>query len=113
MLLLYLSVMGTFYFHDKNVLTACAYETITTGMIMERESEQEEELMIQLFQDRMKGKCIVFVHPRVNIVKNKAGAKIEVKEKKKKMIIDICLSGCKREPEEYLRKIHKYKNRSM
>ena len=110
MLILYLSVIGAFYFYDKNVLTACAYEAVTTALLKEREEEPLEDMIEEIFRERIRGKCLLFVNPNVKVSKDEVTARIGVSVKKKKMKIDIKVLGYRIEPEKQIRKFKGYRS---
>ena len=110
MLILYLSAMGAFYFYDKNVLTACAYEAVTTALVKEREEEPLEAMIQEIFQERIRGKCLLFTHPNVEVSKDEVTAQIGVTVKKKKMKLDIEVMGYRIEPEKKIRKFKGYRS---
>lgn len=110
MLILYLSAMGAFYFYDKNVLTACAYEAVTTALVKEREEEPLEAMIKEIFQERIRGKCLLFTHPNVEVSKDEVTAQIGVTVKKKKMKLDIEVMGYRIEPEKQIRKFKGYRS---
>ena len=110
MLILYLSAMGAFYFYDKNVLTACAYEAVTTALVKEREEEPLEAMIQEIFQERIRGKCLLFTHPNVEVSKDEVTAQIGVTVKKKKMKLDIEVMGYRIEPEKQIRKFKGYRS---
>lgn len=60
-LVFFLSVLGIFYYHDKDVLTACAYETAVVGSVKMRENGGVSgDTICALFRERAYGKCILF-----------------------------------------------------
>ena len=65
-----LTVTAIFYFHDKSVLYATAYETALAGAQAEREGEGSDEELSAFFQKRIKDNqpaylcyCVHFEHP--------------------------------------------------
>lgn len=58
--LLMSSIFGVFYFHDKNIIAGAVYETVAVGGTKAREKEKADAGELeQLFQERIKGKCIL------------------------------------------------------
>lgn len=57
-------VAGTlllFYFHDKIIISSCAYETAVVGSTKAREKEgADPDELSQAFHERIRGKCIFF-----------------------------------------------------
>ena len=109
-LILYLAVMGAFYFYDKNVLTACAYEAVTTALIKEREEEPVEAMIEEIFRERIQGKCLIFTRPKVEVEKDEVTAQMGLTVKKKKMKINIKVLGYRIEPEKQIRKYKGYRS---
>lgn len=57
----FLSVMGIFYYHDKQVIAACAYEAAVTGSTKAREKNGVTAGTVgAVFEERVHGKCILF-----------------------------------------------------
>lgn len=54
-------IMATFYFHDKNILSGAAYETVVIGSTKIRETPPitGEQLEV-FFRERVGNKCILF-----------------------------------------------------
>ena len=60
-LILVSSLLLLFYFHDKNIISSCAYETAVIGSTKAREREgADAALLQQAFRERIRGKCIFF-----------------------------------------------------
>ena len=54
-------IMATFYFHDKNILSGAAYETVVVGSTKVRETPPiTGEQLEALFRERVGNKCILF-----------------------------------------------------
>ncbi len=57
----FLSVMGIFYYHDKQVIAACAYDAAVTGSTKAREKNGVTAGTVgAVFEERVHGKCILF-----------------------------------------------------
>lgn len=66
--LLMSSIFGVFYFHDKNIIAGAVYETVVVGGTKAREKEGADAGELeQLFQERIKGKCILFDEASVSV----------------------------------------------
>lgn len=65
LLLIMSSVLGMFYFHDKNILAGAAYEAVVVGAAKAREEKgiAAGELE-EIFHERAGGKCILFAGAR-------------------------------------------------
>lgn len=110
LMILYLSAIGAFYFYDKNIMTACAYEAVTTALVKEREEEPVETIVEEIFNERIRGKCLLFTHPKVEVSKDEVTACIGVTVKKKKMKLNIKVLGYRIEPEKQIRKFKGYRS---
>lgn len=63
-----LIITGTFYFHDKCVLYATAYETAVVGAQKKRQENTFSESVLQeYFEDRIEGKLIFFPDAAVSL----------------------------------------------
>lgn len=61
LLVFFLSVMGIFYYHDKEIIASCAYEAAVVGSAKAREkSGATAETVEAVFEERALGKCILF-----------------------------------------------------
>lgn len=68
LLLIMSSILGVFYFHDKNIISGAAYETAVAGGTKAREKEGVSPAELEeLFQDRVAGKCIFFPGAEVSV----------------------------------------------
>ena len=60
-MILAVSILALFYFHDKNIISSCAYETAVVGSTKAREKDGvSPDILIRAFQERIHGKCILF-----------------------------------------------------
>lgn len=72
--------MATFYYHDKNIISGAAYETVVVGSTKIRETPPVTgEQLEGFFRERVGNKCILF--PGIH-----ASVLIDSKE--------ICLAAC-------------------
>ena len=77
MLLIVSSVLGIFYFHDKNIIAGAVYETAAAGGIKGREPGGVNEGELEaLFHDRIEGKLIFFAGAEVSV--SVGGKEIEI-----------------------------------
>lgn len=82
---MFLMIMtGAFYFHDKVVLYAAAYETAVTGAELEHREEMEEGMLAEHFQDRIKGKMIFFSGASAEVEKSLENVTVRVSAQKGK-----------------------------
>lgn len=102
------SVWGVFYYHDKNILSACAYETAVVGSTWVRQkgevtvSELEAE-----FQERIKGKCILFENVQANVQIGEEQIIIQAYAQRREMEVKVSHTAAVTEPEAYIRKMKK------
>ena len=67
LMIFFLSIMGIFYYHDKALTAAAAHETATIAGTKVREKDEVTETVVStIFEERIRGKCIVFGNPSVN-----------------------------------------------
>lgn len=72
LMIFFLSIMGIFYYHDKALTAAAAHETATIAGTKVREKDEVTETVVStIFEERIRGKCIVFGNPSVNAKVNK------------------------------------------
>lgn len=108
---LFLLVFGVslnllFYHHDKNVIGAVAYETVSIGS---GRSEQNEDILEGYFQKRVERRTFLF--PKVTGEVEMTDDKVKIVCETKKGIMKIHLSRemCLTDPEDYIRSIRKIK----
>lgn len=94
-----LTVSALFYYHDKNVVSAIAHETLVMGCSKEEISEEELEIY---FRTRLGQKLLLFQGVQI-------AAKIEQEEitmvctaKKKGMSLYVDMTMEKTDPEKYI-----------
>lgn len=105
-----LSVIGIFYFHDKNVISGCAYETAVIGSIKSREKEEITEGMLEtVFKERIGGKCILFPGAQAKISISSQQILVEAAASKGRMKISVMQTAKVTEPENYIRNIRRIK----
>lgn len=88
-----------FYFHDKNLLSAIAHETLAMGCGKEEISENELE---EYFLSRIKGKLILFPAPTVNVAMEKEKMVIDCLARKEKMKIHVEMEMNDTNPETHI-----------
>ena len=67
-MILAVSILALFYFHDKNIISSCAYETAVVGSTKAREKDGvSPDILIRAFQERIHGKCILFPDAAVEV----------------------------------------------
>lgn len=95
-----------FYYHDKNIISGAAYETVVVGT--ERTAHEEQELE-QYFQSRIRGKLILFSGVKGEVQIEKKCVAIHCIAQKKRMQIVVDQSARRTEPESVIRNIRKVK----
>ena len=77
LLLIMSSILGVFYYHDKNIIAGAAYETAVVGSTKAREGTGvEREELEALFYERTGNKCILF--DRIQVSVSVSNEKIEI-----------------------------------
>ncbi len=103
-------IFVSFYFHDRNIISGAAYETVVVGStkIRERDGVTPGELQ-NLYQERIKGKCIFFPGSSADIVVEKEEIAIYVTAKKGRLSTSVEKKAAVTEPEKEIRKIRRMK----
>ena len=110
-LVFFLSVTGIFYFHDKNIISGCAYETAVVGSVKAREKDGvEESILNALFQERVRGKCILFAGAGAQIAITDNEIIVTATAKRGRVAVSVSQSAKITEPEKYIRDIRRIKN---
>ncbi|MDD3360949.1 MAG: pilus assembly protein [Hespellia sp.] len=110
-LLVFLAIIYvTFYFHDKNVLGAVAYETAVIGAQQERlpKGMQEGELS-GFFQEHITGKLILLSNPTASVSKNSDYIIVQATASRRNMKLHMEMKTWIMEPEKMIRMIRKVK----
>lgn len=92
-----------FYYHDKNIITGAAYETVVRGS-SEEETDSELEAY---YQSRVKGKLLLFTYTTGEIEQEEDIVRITCTAIRKKMSLCIERATAKTNPEGYIRNIRK------
>ena len=104
------SVWGSFYFYDKNILSACAYETAVVGSTKARmEEELTEEELRQIFEERIDGKCILFSDVVCRVQVSEEMMIVQATARRRNMQTSVIHTSPVTEPEVYIRKTRRYK----
>ena len=99
-------VWGGFYFHDKNIISSCVYETAVVGSVKAREKEGvSEEVLVNAFQERIRGKCILFAEVVATVQVSEEQITVSASAKKRDMGISVIHIAPVTDPEGYIRKI--------
>lgn len=105
LLIFFLSVMGIFYYHDKDVIASCAYEAAVVGSTKAREKNGVSSEQIQaVFEERVRGKCILFEDIRGNVRISEDKIVVNVTAARGKMRLNIMETAAVTEPEDKIRR---------
>lgn len=107
-LLLISSVLALFYFHDKNIISSCAYETAVIGSTKAREDEGvSSDILIQAFKERVRGKCILFPDADAEVNVGEAHVAVRAYSQRKGIKVSVSHTVSITEPERYIRDLQK------
>ena len=101
-------ILAIFYYHDKALTAAAAHETATIAGTKVREKDEVTETVVStIFEERIRGKCIVFGNPSVNAKVNKDQITITAGATKGRMKLSVAESSSITKPEEKIRSYRK------
>lgn len=104
LLLIMSSILATFYFHDKNILSGAAYETAVVGSTKMREREQISQGELEgLFRERVGRKCILFAGSSVKVQVGKQEICVEATAHKGRFGISVIKKAAVTQPENDIR----------
>lgn len=103
-------ILAVFYYHDKNILSGAAYETAVTGSTKARAKDgvREGELE-QLFQERIKGKCILFPGAQAAVSVGEDEIEVTAAASRRGMKVSVSKRAAVTEPEKYIRNMRRLK----
>lgn len=97
-------ILAVFYYHDKNIISGAAYETVVVGSTKAREKNGVKNGEVQaLFRERVSGKCILFPEPSSKVDITEDEVTITVNSGKGRMKLAIVKRARITEPEKYIR----------
>lgn len=103
-------VLALFYFHDKNILASCAYETAVVGSTKAREKDGvTPEVLNQAFQERIKGKCILFSGAAATVEVGEDMITVSARAAKSRLKASVEQTAAVTEPETYIRDMRRLK----
>lgn len=106
----FFSIMGIFYYHDKNIIAGCAYETAVIGSTKAREKEGvTEQLLKTVFEERSRGKCILFSGIQTDITIGDKEIIMKATARRKGMGVSVIQRASITEPETYIRDLKRIK----
>lgn len=101
----FLSVMGIFYYHDKQVIAACAYEAAVIGSTKAREKNGVTAGTVgAVFDERVHGKCILFGEVCGNAQVGDEQIVVKASAAKGKLRVSVIETASVTEPEAKIRK---------
>lgn len=111
LLVFFLSVMGIFYYHDKAVIAACAYEAAVVGSTKARERDGvTEALVTAVFEERIHGKCILVGEVYADAQVGKESIVVWASAARGRMSLSVTGTASVTEPEEKIRKYRRLKS---
>lgn len=106
----FLSVIGIFYYHDKEILTACAYESAAAASVKEREDGGVlPDTVCTMFRERIRGKCILFSDAEISVEIEEGSMIVNAEALKGKMRITVRVSASLTDPEQTIRQYRRIK----
>lgn len=107
-ILLAISILALFYFHDKNIVSSCAYETAVIGSTKAREKEAvKPDMLVQAFKERICGKCILFPDVDVEVQVGKNQIEVVAYSQRNGMRLSVKHTIKVTDPEKYIRDLRK------
>lgn len=101
----FMSVLGIFYYHDKEVIASCAYEAAVVGSTKAREKDGvTEETVEAIFDERVQGKCILFGKVQASVEVSGERIAVSAFASKRRMQVSITETASITGPEEKIRK---------
>lgn len=109
-LVFFISIIGIFYYHDKNIIHACAYETAVSGSVKAREKEGVQPSLLEgLFRERVRGKCIFFQAVRVEVSVTEDEIQVRASASKGRLSVLAEKTAAITKPELFIRKVERIK----
>lgn len=104
LLLIMTSILSVFYFHDKNVLAAAAYETAVAGSVKVREPGGVDAGELHaLYAERVRGKCILFSASEAQIEVGEEQIEVYAQAARGRFELSVLKKASVTEPEKYIR----------
>lgn len=99
-----LVVHTVFYYHDKNILIGAAGETVVLGAQIERKPDESGQIdLTGFYQERIRGKLILFSGAQADISVTEKSVEINVSAVRGRMRIQIAQSAAVVMPEKKIR----------
>lgn len=110
LLLIMSSILGVFYFHDKNIIAGAAYETAVAGSTKAREKGGADKGELErLFEERVGGKCILFPGVSGSVTLSKEEIEVTGTARKGKMSVSVLKRMPVTDPEQKIRDVRRLK----
>lgn len=110
LMLIMSTILATFYFHDKNILAGAAYETAVVGSTKAREKNGVTEAELErLFQERARGKCILFSRVSAAVSVGEKEILVDVSAKKGRFALSVVKKASVTTPETHIRNVRRLK----
>lgn len=107
-MILAVSILALFYFHDKNIISSCAYETAVVGSTKAREKDGvSPDILIRAFQERIHGKCILFPDAAVEVQVKENLILVHAYSRRKGMTVSAEHRMKVTDPEKYIRDLRR------
>ena len=107
-MILAVSILVLFYFHDKNIISSCAYETAVVGSTKAREKDGvSPDTLIRAFQERIHGKCILFPDAAVEVQVEEKQILVHAYSRRKGITVSAEHRMKVTDPEKYIRDLRR------
>ena len=104
------SILATFYFHDKDIISGAAYEVcvIESNRLREKDHITGEEVQA-LFRERINNKCIFFSDVNAKASIGKEEVQMNVVAAKGKFKLSVEKKAAVTNPENHIRNVNRLK----
>lgn len=104
-------ILVFFYYHDKNILAGAAYETAVAGSTKAREENGTDASELEaMFQERIRGKCILFSGGRASVKITEDAVTVQVRAEQRGMKINLACKAAVTVPERKIRAENRLRN---
>ncbi len=110
LMLIMVSMLAAFYYHDKNILQGAAYETAVVGSTRMRDKDALSESKLRtLCEERIGRKCILFGRTKVKVFIEEEEIKVEITANKRWFHLKIEKKTKITDPEKKIRDVRRLK----
>lgn len=110
LMIVMLSILAAFYYHDKNILQGAAYETVVVGSTKMRERDILTESKLKtLCEERIGRKCILFGKTQVKVIIEEEEIEVNIVANKRWFSLKIEKKAKVTEPEKKIRDVRRLK----